>query len=137
VGRADRGHQILGQGVNELKTRGCHEILISVVDGVKGLAEAIGAAYPRAAVQTCIVQLIRNSLEYASNKDRKVVAQALRPIYTVASEEDAKQALRKRRFQRMSWWFSGNGRSSVAASRRSESSGDVGVDATEVSQGRL
>lgn len=78
---------------NELKTRGCQDILIAVVDGLKGLAEAIRAAYPRTTVQTCIVHLIRNSLEYASYKDRKALAAALRPIYAAASEEAARQAL--------------------------------------------
>ncbi|MCO2636641.1 IS256 family transposase [Pseudomonas aeruginosa] len=78
---------------NELKTRGCQDILIAVVDGLKGLTEAIGAAYPRTTVQTCIVHLIRNSLEYASYKDRRVLAAALRQIYAAASEEAARQAL--------------------------------------------
>lgn len=78
---------------NELKTRGCQDILIAVVDGLKGLAEAIGAVYPKTAVQTCIVHLIRNSLEYAGWKDRKLVAQALRPIYAAPSEEAAELAL--------------------------------------------
>jgi transposase-like protein len=78
---------------NELKTRGCQDILIAVVDGLKWLAEAIGAAYPRTAVQTCIVHLIRNSLEYASYKDRKGVAAALRPVYAAANEQAAQQAL--------------------------------------------
>ncbi|AOJ15205.1 transposase [Burkholderia vietnamiensis] len=78
---------------NELKTRGCQDILIAVVDGLKGLAEAISAAYPCTTVQTCIVHLIRNSLEYASYKDRKALAAALRPIYAAASEEAARQAL--------------------------------------------
>ncbi|WP_408581475.1 IS256-like element ISBcen18 family transposase [Burkholderia cenocepacia] len=78
---------------NELKTRGCQDILIAVVDGLKGLTEAISAAYPRTTVQTCIVHLIRNSLEYASYKDRKVLAAALRQIYAAASEEAARQAL--------------------------------------------
>jgi transposase-like protein len=78
---------------NELKTRGCQDILIAVVDGLKGLTEAIGAAYPRTTVQTCIVHLIRNSLEYASYKDRKALAAALRPIYAAASEDAARQAL--------------------------------------------
>lgn len=78
---------------NELKTRGCQDILIDVVDGLKGLTEAISAAYPRTTVQTCIVHLIRNSLEYASYKDRKALATALRPIYAAASEEAARQAL--------------------------------------------
>jgi putative transposase len=78
---------------NELKTRGCQDILIAVVDGLKGLAEAINTAYPRTTVQTCIVHLIRNSLDYAGWKDRKMVAAALRPIYAAASEQAAQQAL--------------------------------------------
>lgn len=79
---------------NELKTRGCQDILIAVVDGLKGLADAIGTAFPRTTVQTCIVHLIRNSLDYAGWKDRKAVAAALRPIYAAASEQAAEQALR-------------------------------------------
>jgi len=78
---------------NELKTRGCQDILIAVVDGLKGLADVISTAYPRTTVQTCIVHLIRNSLDYAGWKDRKTVAQALRPIYAAASEHEAQQAL--------------------------------------------
>jgi putative transposase len=78
---------------NELKTRGCNDILIAVVDGLKGLAEAIETAYPATTVQTCIVHLIRNSLDYATWKDRKALAAALRPIYTAATETAARAAL--------------------------------------------
>jgi transposase-like protein len=78
---------------NELRTRGCRDILIAVVDGLKGLADAISTAYPRTTVQTCIVHLIRNSLGYAGWKDRRAVAQALRPNYAAASEHAAQQAL--------------------------------------------
>jgi transposase-like protein len=78
---------------NDLKTRGCQDILIAVVDGLKGLADAITTVYPKTTVQTCIVHLIRSSLEYAGWKDRKLVAQALRPIYTAVSEQAAKDAL--------------------------------------------
>ena len=78
---------------NELKTRGVNDILIAVVDGLKGLAEAIGAAFPRTTVQTCIVHLIRNSLDYVSWKDRKAVAAALKPIYAAASAAAAEDAL--------------------------------------------
>jgi len=74
---------------NDLKTRGCGDILIAVVDGLKGLAEAIEVAFPATTVQTCIVHLIRNSLDYASWKDRKAVAAALRPVYTAASDAAA------------------------------------------------
>ena len=78
---------------NDLKTRGCQDILIAVVDGLKGLAEAIHMVYPRTTIQTCVVHLIRNSLDYAGWKDRKLVAQALRPIYTAVSEAAALDAL--------------------------------------------
>ena len=78
---------------NDLKTRGCQDILIAVVDGLKGLADAINTVYPKTAVQTCIVHLIRNSLDYAGWKDRKPVAQALRPIYKAVSKETALAAL--------------------------------------------
>ncbi len=78
---------------NDLKTRGVADILIAVVDGLKGLAEAIEVAFPATTVQTCIVHLIRNSLDYATWKDRKAVAAALRPVYTAATVEAAQAAL--------------------------------------------
>ncbi len=78
---------------NDLKTRGCQDILIAVVDGLKGLADAINTVYPKTTVQTCIVHLIRNSLDYAGWKDRKLIAQALRPIYTAVSETAARDEL--------------------------------------------
>lgn len=78
---------------NELRNRGVNDILIAVVDGLKGLAEAIETAFPQTTVQTCIVHLIRNSLDYASWKERKAIAAALRPIYTAATAEAAREAL--------------------------------------------
>ncbi|MDR8732130.1 hypothetical protein FEQ05_02040 [Burkholderia pseudomultivorans] len=66
---------------NELKKRGLHDILIAVVDGLRGFPEAIEAVYPAAQIQTCIVHLIRNSLNLASWKDRKPLAAATKPIY--------------------------------------------------------
>jgi transposase-like protein len=78
---------------NDLKTRGCQDLLIAVVDGLKGLADAINTVYPKATVQTCIVHLIRNSLDYAGWKDRKLIAQALRPIYTAVSAAAARDQL--------------------------------------------
>jgi len=74
---------------NDLKTRGVHDILIAVTDGLKGMAEALAAVFPATTLQTCIVHLIRNSLDYASWKDRKALAQAIRPIYTAVSAEAA------------------------------------------------
>jgi putative transposase len=45
--------------VNELKARGVNDILIAVVDGLKGFPEAITSVYPQTTVQTRIVHLIR------------------------------------------------------------------------------
>jgi len=74
---------------NEMKTRGCKDILIAVTDGLTGMPEALEAAYPKTTLQTCIVHLIRNSLALASWKERKALAAALRPVYTAASAEAA------------------------------------------------
>jgi putative transposase len=64
---------------NDLKTRGVADILIAVTDGLKGIGEALGAVFPATTLQTCIVHLIRNSLDYASWKDRKLLAAACAP----------------------------------------------------------
>src|ERR1700731_4651726 len=55
--------------MTELKNRGVEDILIAVVDGLKGFPEAIAAVFPPTIVQTCIVHLIRNSMDFASWKD--------------------------------------------------------------------
>ena len=81
--------------MNELKTRGLQDVLIVVVDGLKGFPEAIEAVYPQATVQTCIVHLIRYSLAHGSWQERKLLATALRPIYrapTVAAAEEELEA---------------------------------------------
>ncbi len=78
---------------NELKNRGLHDILIAVVDGLRGFAEAIEAVYPAAQIQSCIVHLIRNSLKLASWKARKPLAAAIKPIYQAATAEAAAAAL--------------------------------------------
>ena len=74
---------------NDLKTRGANDILIAVTDGLKGMAEALGTVFPSTTLQTCIVHLIRNSLDYASWKDRKALAAAIKPVYTAPSAEGA------------------------------------------------
>ncbi len=81
------------KGFNVLKTRGVNDILIAVTDGLKGMPEALGAVFPATTLQTCIVHLIRNSLDYASWKDRKLLAAAIRPIYTAANAEAAQGEL--------------------------------------------
>jgi putative transposase len=79
--------------MNELKNRGIADILIAVVDGLKGFPEAITAVFPLTQVQTCIVHMIRHSLDFVSWKDRKVVAAALKEVYRAKDDKTAKENL--------------------------------------------
>ena len=75
--------------ITELKTRGVNDILIAVVDGLKGFPEAIASVYPQTVVQTCIVHLIRNSLAFVSWKDRKAILPAIKAIYRAENADMA------------------------------------------------
>jgi putative transposase len=70
--------------MSELKNRGVNDVLIAVVDGLKGFPDAINAVFPEAQIQTCIVHLLRNSMDYAGWKDRKPVATAPKEVYRAA-----------------------------------------------------
>ena len=79
--------------MTELRNRGVQDILIAVVDGLKGFPEAITAAFPQTMVQTCVVHLVRHSLNFCSWKDRKAVAAKLREVYVAETAEAARDAL--------------------------------------------
>ena len=81
------------QVVTELKNRGIQDIFIACVDGLKGFPEAIEAVYPKAAVQLCIVHLVRNSLNFVGWKRRAEVATDLKAIYQSATVDEAEQKL--------------------------------------------
>src|ERR671910_1839003 len=104
--RADGTKEILGLWIEqtegakfwlrimtELRNRGVEDVLIAVVDGLKGFPEAILAVFPEATVQTCIVHLLRHSLAFVAYKDRKAVAAALKEIYRAADATAAEAAL--------------------------------------------
>lgn len=86
---------------SDLKTRGCQDILIAVTDGLKGMSEALAAVFPQTTLQTCIVHLIRHSLDFANWKERKPMATALRPIYAAPTADAASAALDA--FERGPW----------------------------------
>ncbi|MDE1184120.1 IS256 family transposase [Paraburkholderia sp.] len=87
--------------MSELKARGTRDILIAVVDGLKGFPEAIVSVFPQTVVQTCIVHLLRNSMQFATWKERAALAAALRPVYTATGAEAAEQELA--RFEAGEW----------------------------------
>jgi putative transposase len=79
--------------MNELRNRGVEDVLLAVVDGLKGFPEAILAVFPEATIQTCIVHLLRHSLDFVSYKDRRTVAAALKDIYRAVDAAAAEAAL--------------------------------------------
>jgi len=79
--------------MSELKNRGVNDILIAVVDGLKGFPDAINAVFPETQIQTCIVHLLRNSMDYAGWKDRKPVVTALKAVYRAPDAAAAATAL--------------------------------------------
>jgi putative transposase len=81
------------QVVTELKNRGVKDVFIACVDGLKGFPEAIEAVFPHTQVQTCIVHLVRHSLNYVSWKQRKEVAEDLKAIYHAPTVQEGEANL--------------------------------------------
>lgn len=79
--------------MTDLKTRGVQDILIAVVDGLKGFPQAIEAVFPQTQVQSCIVHLTRHALSLCSWQERKEVAKELRKIYHAPNAEVAYEQL--------------------------------------------
>lgn len=87
--------------MTELRNRGVQDILIAVVDGLKGFPEAITAVFPQTQVQLCIVHLLRNSLEFVGWQDRKAVTPLLKNIYRAETVEMAQERLEE--FAQSAW----------------------------------
>lgn len=73
--------------LNELKNRGVKDILILCADGLTGIKDSIGVAFPNTEYQRCIVHQVRNTLKHVSDKDKKEFAKDLKSIYHATSEE--------------------------------------------------
>lgn len=75
--------------LNDLKNRGVKNVLIFCVDGLNGFKEAIGATFPFAKIQRCIIHQIRSSMKYIPYKDRKAFVSDLKGIYKAVNENVA------------------------------------------------
>ena len=69
------------------------DIFIACVDGLKGFPDAIETVYPKAAVQLCIVHMVRNSLNFVPWKNQKEVAADLKLIYSAVTTDEAELRL--------------------------------------------
>lgn len=79
--------------LNELKNRGVKDILVLCADELSGIKEAIHTAFPKTEYQRCIVHMVRNTLKYVRDKERKAFATDLKTIYRAADEKKALAAL--------------------------------------------
>lgn len=75
--------------LNELKTRGVKDVFLFCVDGLAGFREAIGAVYPDAHIQRCVIHQIRSSTRYVSYKDIKQLMADLKTVYQAITEDEA------------------------------------------------
>jgi len=73
--------------LNSLKNRGVKDILVICADGLAGIKEAIGTAFPRTEYQRCIVHMVRNTLLHVPYKNKKAFASDLKTIYHAPDEE--------------------------------------------------
>jgi putative transposase len=87
--------------MTELRNRGVQDILIAVVDGLKGFPEAITSVFPKTIVQTCIVHLLRYSMQFTSWKEHRAVANALKAVYQAQAAVAARERLED--FDRGPW----------------------------------
>lgn len=73
--------------LNGLKNREVKDILVICGDGLTGIKEAIAASFPKTEYQWCIVDQVRNTLKYVSDKVRKTFATDIETIYQAPTEE--------------------------------------------------
>ncbi|NHA70354.1 IS256 family transposase [Phycicoccus sp. CMS6Z-2] len=75
--------------LTDIKNRGTRDVFFVVCDGLKGLPDAVGAVFPAAIVQACVIHLLRATLRYASRRYWDQLAKDLRSIYTAPTAEAA------------------------------------------------
>jgi putative transposase len=93
AGAGGEGAKFWMSVLTDLRNRGVADVFFVVCDGLKGLPEVVGNAWPQAIVQTCIIHLIRNTFRLASRRDWEALTRDLKPIYTAVNAETAQAAL--------------------------------------------
>ncbi len=79
--------------LNEIKSRGVKDVLITCVDGLPGFSNAITSVFPLAKVQLCIVHQVRQTLMYVAEKDRPEFGKDLKEVHHSLNAESARDAL--------------------------------------------
>src|SRR5215467_4713987 len=93
AGTGGEGAKFWMSVLTDLRNRGVKDVFFVVCDGLKGLPEVVGNAWPQAVVQTCVVHLIRNTFHLASKRDWDALKRGIKPIYTAVNATAARAAL--------------------------------------------
>jgi putative transposase len=93
AGTGGEGAKFWMSVLTDLRNRGVKDTFFVVCDGLKGLPEVVGNAWPLAIVQTCIIHLIRNTFRLASRRDWDAIKRGIKPIYTAVNAGAAAAAL--------------------------------------------
>lgn len=91
IGAGGEGAKFWLQVLTEIKNRGVEDVCFVVCDGLKGLPQSIEQTWPLAICQTCVLHLIRNTFRLASRRYWDAMSKDLRPVYTAATEQAAKE----------------------------------------------
>ena len=94
VGESEGKHQWM-RIFDELRSRGVEDVLFVSMDGVSGLEEGLRAVFPDATAQRCIVHLVRNSVRYVPEKEKKAFCADIRRVYGAPSLEAARAAFER------------------------------------------
>jgi putative transposase len=91
--QSGEGAKFWMQVLTDLRNRGVQDMLFVCCDGLTGFPKAIEAVYPKAIVQTCIVHMIRGSLNYVGYSEKKAMVAALKTMYGAATVREAEVGL--------------------------------------------
>ena len=78
-----------------LKERGLTGVLLGISDGLNGMEDMIKRVFPKSEHQSCWVHIQRNIIRLVRQKDRDVIANDLKIVYTASSIEEAESELDK------------------------------------------
>jgi len=81
--------------LEDIQARGVKKPLLFVVDGLKGIEEAIQRYYPLADIQRCLVHVMRNLAAKVRSSDRGSILSDFKQIHKQNSLEAAKIVLRE------------------------------------------
>ncbi|GIJ50963.1 IS256 family transposase [Virgisporangium aliadipatigenens] len=92
AGSGGEGAKFWMSVLTDLRNRGVKDVFFVVCDGLKGLPEVVGNAWPQAIVQTCVIHLIRNTFRLTARQYWDALKRDIKPIYTAVNATAARAA---------------------------------------------